>query len=128
VHAADLSCALLKVGNSTTAAGRIYNACHPEVFTSSEFGQAIGAAMGRSVRTVRVSTALGRALLSLTGTFARLTRHPTILTPDKANEFFQPAWTGDPAPLIEDCGWRPRYDLRSGLAGTYQWYREAGWL
>lgn len=128
VHAGDLARALIAVGNSTATIGRTYNACHPEVFTSAEFGRAIGAAMGRSVGTLRIPALLGRALLSLTETSARLARRTTILTTDKANEFFQPAWTGDPAPLIHDCGWRARYDLRTGLTDTYQWYRRAGWL
>jgi dihydroflavonol-4-reductase len=128
VHAADLAGALMAVANSSTTIGRTYNACHPEVFTSTEFGRAIGAAMGRSVGTLRIPAVLGRALLSMTETTARLTGQTTILTIDKANEFFQPAWTGDPTPLTRDCEWRARYDLRNGLADTYQWYRKAGWL
>jgi dihydroflavonol-4-reductase len=128
VHAVDLANALIAVGNSPIAIGRIYNACHPEVFTSAEFCRAIGAAMGRPVGTLCIPAVVGRALLSLTGTSARLTGQTTILTSDKANEFFQPAWTGDPTPLMNDCGWRAGYDLRSGLADTYRWYREAGWL
>ena len=71
---------------------------------------------------------MGRALLAVTEGAARLARRPTILTRDKANEFFQPAWTGDPAPLARDAGWEARHDLRSGLADTYRWYRGAGWL
>jgi nucleoside-diphosphate-sugar epimerase len=66
--------------------------------------------------------------LSLTESAARISGRPTILTMDKANEFFQPAWTGDPTPLIRDTGWHPVYDLRAGLAHTYEWYRKAGWL
>jgi nucleoside-diphosphate-sugar epimerase len=84
--------------------------------------------MGRSVGTVRIPALLGRALLSVTEASARVTRKATILTTDKANEFFQPAWTGDPTPLTRDSGWRAAYDLRTGLADTYQWYRKAGWL
>jgi nucleoside-diphosphate-sugar epimerase len=128
VHAADLANALIAAGSSSSTIGGTYNACHPEVFTSSELGRAIGAAMGRPVATVRIPALLGRALLSLTEASARLTRQATILTTDKANEFFQPAWTGDPAPLTRDSGWHAAYDLRSGLADTYQWYRNAGWL
>jgi nucleoside-diphosphate-sugar epimerase len=71
---------------------------------------------------------LGRALLSVTETSARLTGQTTILTSDKANEFFQPAWTGDPTALMQESGWSPVYDLRAGLADTYKWYRSAGWL
>jgi nucleoside-diphosphate-sugar epimerase len=128
VHAVDLASALMAVGNSPAAIGRTYNACHPEVFTSAELGRAIGVAMGRQVGTLRIPAVLGRAVLASTETLARLTGQTTILTTDKANEFFQPGWTGDPTPLIRECGWRARYDLRSGLADTYQWYRTAGWL
>jgi nucleoside-diphosphate-sugar epimerase len=66
--------------------------------------------------------------LTVAETSARVTGQTTILTADKANEFFQPAWTADPTPLIRDCHWQPAYDLRRGLADTYQWYRKAGWL
>ncbi len=128
VHGADLATALVAAGAESRAAGRTYNACHPEVFTSAEFAQGVAAAMGRSVRLVRVPRIAGRALLSVTESAARVSGRPTILTTDKANEFFQPAWTGDPSPLIRDTGWRPAYDLRSGLAHTYEWYRKAGWL
>jgi dihydroflavonol-4-reductase len=128
VHAADLATALMAVATRPTTVGRTYHACHPEVFTSAELGRAVGAAMGRSVVTVRVPPGVGRALLSVTEAAARLSRKPTILTTDKANEFFQLAWTGDPAPLTRDSGWTATRNLQSGLADTYRWYREAGWL
>jgi UDP-glucose 4-epimerase len=128
VHAADLAQALVGVGRSPQAIGQIYHACHPQVFTSSELGLAVAASMGRSVLRLSIPPGVGRGLLAITEGTARLTGHATILTRDKANEFFQPAWTGNPAALIRDTGWRPRYDLSSGLADTYQWYRNAGWL
>jgi nucleoside-diphosphate-sugar epimerase len=128
VHATDLANALIAAGQSERTVGGTYNACHPEVFTSSELGRAVGSVMGRSVGTVRIPAMLGRALLCVTEASARLTGQATILTTDKANEFFQPAWTGDPTPLTHDSGWRATFDLRTGLADTYQWYRKAGWL
>ena len=128
VHATDLAEALVSAGESPAAVGGIYSACHPEVFTSAELGHAVAQAMGGTVTTIRIPQAVGRALLALTETGARLARQVTILTKDKANEFFQPAWTGDPAPLTRDTGWQATYDLRRGLAHTYQWYRQAGWL
>jgi nucleoside-diphosphate-sugar epimerase len=128
VHAADLADALVAVGATAATVGGTYTACHPEVFTTAEFGTAVGAAMGRSVARVRIPRQVGRAVLSLTGIAARLTGQTTILTTDKANEFFQPAWTGDPAPLTRDSGWSATYDLARGLADTYRWYLRAGWL
>jgi nucleoside-diphosphate-sugar epimerase len=128
VHAADLAAALIAVASSHATTGRTYTACHPEVFTSSEFGVAVAAAMGLRAATFRIPQPVGRAVLSLTEAAAKLARQTTILTRDKANEFFQPAWTGDPGPLTRDTGWRASYDLRRGLTDTYRSYREAGWL
>ena len=53
---------------------------------------------------------------------------PRILTPDKANEFFQPAWTGDPARSRGTTRLARRARSRIGLADTVGWYRSAGWL
>jgi nucleoside-diphosphate-sugar epimerase len=128
VHATDLAEALVAAGESPATIGGIYPACHPEVFTSAQLGHAVARAMGGTATTVRIPPAIGRALLSLTQTAARLTGQVTILTADKANEFFQPAWTGDPDALTRDTGWHAGYDLQRGLANTYEWYRQAGWL
>ncbi len=128
VHGGDLASALVAVGTSGETCGKVYYACHPEVVTSGEFVRAVGRAVGRRVRVVPIPAGLGRAMLGLTESAARLTGQTTILTRDKANEFFQPAWTGDPAPLARDAGWRAAHDLTSGLADTCRWYRSAGWL
>jgi nucleoside-diphosphate-sugar epimerase len=128
VHAADLANALVAVAVAGPTAGRIYCACHPEVTTSAGFVHAVGNAMGRRLTVVPIPSGVGRTLLAVTEASARIARQTTILTRDKANEFFQLAWTGDPGPLTRDSGWRAAHDLRSGLADTYQWYRKAGWL
>ena len=128
VHAADLADALVAAGTAASTVGKIYYACHPEIATSAEFVRAVGSAMGRRVSLVPIPAPVGRALLAVTEAAARIGGQTTILTRDKANEFFQNAWTGDPAPLSRDSGWRAAHDLRSGLADTYRWYRNAGWL
>lgn len=128
VHGADLAAALVAAGTAPACVGRSYYACHPEVFTSAAFVRAIAAAMGRKVRLLPIPPAVGRAALAITETAARLGGKTTILTTDKANEFFQAAWTGNPSPLTADTGWRAAHDLRSGLADTYAWYRQAAWL
>jgi nucleoside-diphosphate-sugar epimerase len=128
VHGADLADALVAVGTGTATVGRAYYACHPEIFTGAELALAVGRAMGKSPALMRVPALIGRGVLMMTGAAARLTGQTTILTADKANEFFQPAWTGDPEPLTRDTGWRAARDLRTGLEDTYRWYRTAGWL
>ena len=128
VHGADLADALIAAARSGGTTGRTYYACHAEVVSSAELVRYVGEAMGRRPVVIPVPALLGRALLRVTETSARIARQATILTADKANEFFQPAWTGDPTPLTQDSGWSAARDLRTGLAETYRWYRSAGWL
>ena len=128
VYAPDLADALVLAAETPAAAGQVYYANHPEVLTSAGLVREIGRAMGRTVRIVGVPEPVGRVILAATGGVASLLGRVTILNLDKANEFFQPAWTGDAAPLMTDTGWRPAHDMASGLAETWRWYRSAGWV
>jgi nucleoside-diphosphate-sugar epimerase len=128
VHGSDLANALVAAGTAASTTGKIYYPCHPEIATSAEFVRAVGSAMGRRVSLIPIPAPVGRALLAITEASARIAGQTTILTRDKANEFFQEAWTGDPGPFSRDSGWRASHDLKSGLAETYGWYRKAGWL
>ena len=128
VHAADLAGALVAAATAATTPGKVYYPCHPEIVTSAELVRGVGRAMGRRLRLLPIPHSLGKAMLGVTELGARLAGRTTILTRDKANEFFQPAWTGDPGPLTRDSGWRAAHDLASGLEETARWYRSAGWL
>lgn len=128
VYAPDLADALAALGHSGAASGGIFYPCHPDVETSSTLARTIGLAMGRRVRIIGLPRWVARGTLSLTETAARLTGGTTLLTPDKAKEFFAPAWTADPAPLSDATGWRAIHDLASGAEATAAWYRAAGWL
>lgn len=132
VYGPDLAQALIAVGNSERALGRIYYPCHPEIFSSEQFVQAVGRAVrpGReqALPVLHLPLALARGALTVTGGLAALAGKATVLTADKANEFFQTAWTGDPAPLTRDTGWQASTGLAEGLARTAEWYRKEGWL
>ncbi len=135
VFGPDLAEALVAVARSATAARRIYYACHPEVFTSRQFVERLakvlhqlGVASRPAVRVIPLPRPLAVGALALAGAAARVAGKATILTPDKAAEFFQPAWTADPGPLVRETGWTPRHDLARGLLEAARWYREQGWL
>lgn len=128
VYGPDLAEALVAMGTSGGSAGKVYYPAHPEVVTSGDLVRAIGRAMGRRMRLLPLPRPVATGILHLTGTAARLAGKATLLNPDKANEFFQPAWTCDPAPLERDTGWRASHDLASGVAETLAWYRREGWM
>jgi nucleoside-diphosphate-sugar epimerase len=127
VYGPDLGEALAAAGHATIS-GKIYYPCHPEIMTSGDMVREIGRAMGKDVSIVPLPSFLARGMLSLTGMAARIAGKPTILTPDKANEFFQDAWTGDPSPLTRDTGWKASHDFAAGARETLAWYRNQRWL
>lgn len=128
VFGPDLAEALALMGGTPGVEGRIYCPAHPEVVTSGELVRTIGRAMGRRMRLLPLPRPLAGGILQVTGLAARLTGRATLLHPDKANEFFQPAWTCDPVPLERDTGWRAAHDVVEGVAVTRDWYRAQGWL
>lgn len=128
VHVEDLADGIVLAGTTEGIAGRTYYVNHPEVVSSADLVRSIGRMMGRDVALVPIPEWAARVALSATGAWAAALQRKTILRADKANEFFQAAWTGDPAPFMRDTGWAPRYDLARGLAHTHAWYRDAGWL
>lgn len=128
VYGPDLGQALAATGHSDAAIGGIYYACHPEIHTSRSLVATIAAALGRQIRIIPLPRGLAAVALRLTGGAARLSGRATLLTPDKAQEFFAPAWTADAEPLAAAAGWRAAHDLAAGAAATAAWYRTAGWL
>jgi nucleoside-diphosphate-sugar epimerase len=128
IYGPDLADALRAAGvNAGTVRGTYY-AAHPEILSSRDVLIRIGKAAGRSVRIVPIPRWVGRGALQLTGAVARLVGRATVLTPDKANEFFQAAWTCDPDPLTATTGWRAQHDLAAGAERTLAWYRERRWM
>ncbi len=128
VHVEDLADAIVLAGSAEAVIGRTYYVNHPEVLTSRDFVRGIGTALGRNLTLLPIPEWLARTALTTTGAWAAALRRKTILRADKANEFFQSAWTGDPSLFITDTGWTPRFNAAAGLAHTHDWYRDAGWL
>ena len=94
-------------------------------WTHREFGEALGRAVGRRVRTVSAP----RGLLRLAARGDRLLRGANAkLTPDRAAYFCHPDWTAAPARAAPPALWRPAVETEAGLAATARWYEREGWL
>ncbi len=128
IYVTDLAEAIVAAGMGGTVVGGTFYTNHPEIVTSGQLVRLIGETAGRRVRILPVPSWIARGTLAVTGGLASLFRQRTILRLDKANEFYQEAWTGDPTPFMERTDWRAAHDLATGLPLTYRWYRDAGWL
>jgi len=128
VYGPDLASALIAAATSKATIGGTYYACHPEILTSESLVAEVGRTVAMTPRLIRLPRWSAAAALGLISGLARLRGRATLLTPDKAHDFFAPAWTADPTPLESATGWRAEYDFESGAAATADWYRSAGWL
>jgi dihydroflavonol-4-reductase len=128
VHVADLADAIVAAGTAADVVGDVYYVNHPQVITAADLMRAIAHEMRRSVLPLPIPHWATRVALAATGAWADITGQPSLLHPDKIHEFFQEAWTADPAPFIAATGWQPRFDCALGLADTAAWYRAERWI
>ncbi|MGB7212296.1 MAG: NAD(P)-dependent oxidoreductase [Gemmatimonadales bacterium] len=128
VHVGDLADAIVRSVDASRVLGRSFYVNHPEVVTSRTLVTTIATVEGKRVRIVPLPEFAARAALGAIGGIAALLRRKTILRYDKANEFYQEAWTADPSAFVAATGWTPAFALAPGLADTFRWYQEAGWL
>ena len=125
IHVGDLADAIIMAGSAPDVVGNVFYVNHPDIVTAANLVGAIAREMHRNVIRLTIPQWGVRAALTVTGAWADLFGRPSILHPDKVHEFFQEAWTADPAPFMAATGWRPRFNLADGLADTAAWYRSA---
>lgn len=128
IHVDDLAEAVVVAGTAAALEHDIFYVNDPVVTTGADLIRRIAALMHRRVLPLPLPEWLARATLTLTGKWAEMFDRKSILHPDKANEFYQDAWTGDPARFMAATGWKPAWDLGRGLADTLEWYRNARWV
>jgi nucleoside-diphosphate-sugar epimerase len=124
VFAGDLVRALIAAAESGATLGGTYHAAHAEVVTARQLGEAIGRALGRRVRGLRVPGVALRGVLRA----AHFVAPSKLPSPDKANELLAPAWRASTDAIRRDAGWQAETDLERGIATTVAAYRDAGWL
>ena len=127
IHVDDLARLLLALTTEDAPAKIIIEPDdgRPGGWTHDEFGQALGAAVGR--RGIRLS--MPGPLLRFGAVLDQLIRRDGAkLTSDRAAYFCHPDWVVDPAKASPEALWKPAIPTAAGLAATYRWYRDKGWL
>ncbi len=128
VYASDVAAAVLRALDAESREDGPFHLGGPEVHTWDEIADALGAALGRRVRPVRLPAAVFLAAGSLSELAASIRGRPPDLDRRRARDLTRLDWTCELGPVEHDLGWRPEVSLHRGLAEAAQWYREAGWL
>jgi nucleoside-diphosphate-sugar epimerase len=106
-HIDDLAAACIAVTESEAAIGEVFNATGPEAITINGFVDAMAAAVGVEARKVYVPYGEGRE--SIDGMLPYDSERSAVHSIEKLNRL---------------VGFWPLYDVKSGMAHTYAWWRE----
>lgn len=128
VYASDVATAVLQALDLERSEDGPFHLGGPEIHTWEEIADALGAALGRTVRPVRVPAAVFLAAGSLSELAAIILRRAPDLDRRRARDLTRLDWTCDLGPVELELGWRPRVSLRQGMAEAANWYMETGWL
>jgi nucleoside-diphosphate-sugar epimerase len=128
VYASDVSAAVLRALDDSAVDRGPFALGGPEVHSWQEIARALGAAVGRTVKPVRVPAALFLAAGTIGELAARLLRSAPDLDRRRARDLTKLDWTCELAPVEQGLGWRPSVSLQAGLSESAAWYRHMGWL
>ena len=125
IHVDDLVDLLLALVSPDAPSSLIVEPDDGQPITQREFAHALGQAVGRQTRALRVPNAVLRAGALLDGIIRGA---KAKLTPDRAAYFAHPDWSVNSARAVPATVWEPRIARDAGLAATASWYRDKGWL
>lgn len=127
-HVQDLVTALLLAGERRVPSDSVYFVAEARPYSWKEFQAALLAGGGVTAR--RVTVPLGLAyLMGLAAEAASVFTGKAALTNrQKVREAAQKHWICDVEKIARDLGFHAAWPLDRGLAMTWSWYRENGWL
>ncbi len=100
----------------------------PEIVSWADMGEALGNAVGKPVRLVKIPNAIWQVGGTVAEAAARLVGMPPQFDRRTADDLSRLDWTADPREAESSLGWLATTHLREAMEETGRWYREHGWL
>lgn len=124
----DLAEALLIAGERSVPSGSIYFVAEDRIHSMAGFQKALQGAVGVTAKVIKVPVWAGYLIGLAAEAAGFLSGKATILNRQKVREAAQQYWTCDLDKIRADIGFHAAMPLEQGLAATWKWYRENGWL
>jgi dihydroflavonol-4-reductase len=129
IHAADLAAAVVRAIEREHASGTVFHIADGPARRFRDLAEAVRLAQGTPAFPVAISRGTmhtaQRAVRLLLRWFPGL---PGWIHPDSFDLLMASGWSCDDSLLRRTLDWVPSVTLLEGLAGTVEWYRDAGWL
>jgi nucleoside-diphosphate-sugar epimerase len=127
VHALDCAEAAVRLALAETPSGAIYSISDGMPHTWREVAMAYAKAVKRRPLLMSVPPVLYHGAGAVASTVIRLTPLQLPIDNEKVLEMRQRYWVCDHEAITRDLGWKPQYDIETGMAQTAAWYKENGW-
>jgi nucleoside-diphosphate-sugar epimerase len=129
IHGVDLASAIVCAVERDHASGQIFHVTDGPARRLRDLAEAIRLAQG----TPAIPVTLSRGTLEATQRIGRFLLRwfpamPGWIHPDSMDLMIVPGWSCSDALFRKTFGWSSHVTLVEGLAGTVDWYRDAGWL
>lgn len=128
LHSDDFIEGMIKASEAPRALGETYFLGSEHSYTAEDIGAAIAKAMNKRPWQVRVPHSILYAIGAASQIGGKVTGKQVFMNVQKVRELVQPAWTCSVAKAQDHFGFRQTTSLEDGMAKTYQWYAENGWL
>lgn len=127
VHVDDLCRGIQMALEGNTSNGEAYFVGENRAYSMTELAEMLRVAVGRYAIPLPIPSPLFRLIAAATETIMGLTGGIPMLTRDKAKELLC-SFRMDPSKARQSFGFESEIRLADGLASTYRWYLEKGWL
>ncbi|MEW6517584.1 MAG: NAD-dependent epimerase/dehydratase family protein [candidate division FCPU426 bacterium] len=128
VHVADLVQALRLAAEHPAAVGQTYFVTDGRQYNWAEVKAVLERVAGRRARSLRIPLPAVWLVAAAAGAWARITGRPSILNLNRFREFRAANWSCSSEKLQRELGFKPRFDLETGLRETVAWARENRWF
>ncbi len=127
IYVKDLADAIVLAMEHPDSAGETFFVNDGEIHTWREFATEVGNAIGGRKFKIRLPGAALWGAAAIDETLSFIVRKSALLSFQKVRELLAP-WVADNSKIVKKLGFKPKFDIKSGIQETANWYRENGWI
>ncbi len=128
IHVHDLVDGIVLAGTLPAAAGKTYFLGSELFYSIRQIAETIASVVHRHPVCVRLPHCAVYTVGALATAVGKVTGQQVFFNMEKARESVQPAWICSVGRAMHDLGFHQSMPLDLGMAQTYFWYRQNGWM